>query len=206
MGDEPETELAGQHDVRQRILTAAESLFAEKGFDATSISDISEAAGAGRALIYYYYKNKRDLYFSVLRDGAERIYDAANDALEAKGPAILRLRRFMEQFRRLHVERPNLARIAMRSQTEGVRPTDLDSREHFELILGMLQKVVEEGIEQGEFRVVDPKKAVHMMMGMVHSLVILQMHGEADPDPDSDVDFALAVLARGISAERSPEE
>jgi AcrR family transcriptional regulator len=178
---------------------AAEPLFAEKGFDATSISDISEAADAGRALIYYYFKNKRDLYVSVLRDGADRIFDAAKDALEAEGPSILRLRIFIERFRQLHVERPNLARIAVREQTEGKMDKDLDGKKHMTRVLGMLQKVVEEGIERGEFRQVDPSKAVHMMMGMVHSLIVMQMHGDADPDPERDIDFALAVLARGIS-------
>ena len=80
MREEPETELNLKHDVRQRIMAAAEGLFGTKGYDATSISDISDAAGAGRALIYYYFTDKRQLYDSILRESGERIAANAEQA------------------------------------------------------------------------------------------------------------------------------
>jgi AcrR family transcriptional regulator len=52
-GDVPETKL--------RILRAAEKLFAEKGFDGARVDDIAEKAGVNKALIYYYFKSKRDI-------------------------------------------------------------------------------------------------------------------------------------------------
>ena len=51
--DSPENKL--------RILEAAEKLFAEKGFDGSRVDDIAEKAGVNKALIYYYFKSKRDV-------------------------------------------------------------------------------------------------------------------------------------------------
>ncbi|MEE3329913.1 MAG: TetR family transcriptional regulator [Myxococcota bacterium] len=51
---------------RQSILQAAESQFAENGFEATRLEDIAAAAGIRRASIVYYYKDKRALYDAVL--------------------------------------------------------------------------------------------------------------------------------------------
>lgn len=50
---------------RDRILREAEALFAEKGFDATSVSSVAEAAGVNKALVYYYFENKDDLLASL---------------------------------------------------------------------------------------------------------------------------------------------
>ena len=48
------------------ILGAAESLFARKGFERTTIKDIGAAAGVNPALIYYYYRDKTNLYHTIL--------------------------------------------------------------------------------------------------------------------------------------------
>ena len=49
---------------RQKILDAAERLFADQGFDATSVESIAAAAGVNKALIYYYFKDKWRRHFS----------------------------------------------------------------------------------------------------------------------------------------------
>ncbi|MCE5196281.1 MAG: TetR/AcrR family transcriptional regulator [Negativicutes bacterium] len=46
------------YEAKDRILQATQTLFAEKGFDATSISEISKKASVNKALIYYYFANK----------------------------------------------------------------------------------------------------------------------------------------------------
>lgn len=51
---------------RQSILLAAESQFAENGFEATRLKDIAAAVGIRRASIVYYYRDKRALYDAVL--------------------------------------------------------------------------------------------------------------------------------------------
>lgn len=50
---------------RDRILQEAERLFSEKGFDATSVSSVAQAAGVNKALVYYYFENKDDLLASL---------------------------------------------------------------------------------------------------------------------------------------------
>jgi AcrR family transcriptional regulator len=200
MPNESDIQPTAQHDVQQRIMEAAGQLFADKGFDATSISDITEAADVGRALIYYYFKDKRDLYDSILRNGGERIINIAEGAYAAEGTAFDRLRQFAAQFRQLHLDRPNLARIAMRSELEGSLVFDAHAEEHFNKVSPILERIVEEGVERGELRSVDPAKTVHMMMGMVHSLAVMQIQGVSDPCPEKDIDFAMSILASGISA------
>ena len=51
---------------RRAILDKAAELFAEEGFDRTSISQISAACGVSKALVYHYYNSKDDLLFDVI--------------------------------------------------------------------------------------------------------------------------------------------
>jgi len=46
---------------KERILDASIKLFSEKGFDATRVNEIAEAANVNKALIYYYFKSKEDI-------------------------------------------------------------------------------------------------------------------------------------------------
>lgn len=53
---------------RERILEAAERLFAERGFDRTSTARIAAAAGVPHGLIFYHFKTKMDLLLAVVRN------------------------------------------------------------------------------------------------------------------------------------------
>lgn len=55
-----------QADARDRILDAAEELFIQRGYDGVSINDVARGAGAAKGLIFYYFKNKEDLFDSVM--------------------------------------------------------------------------------------------------------------------------------------------
>ena len=63
------------YKTRDKILTAAEKIFSEKGFAGTSISMISREASVNKALIYYHFENKNDIIVSLIRN----IIDEVNE-------------------------------------------------------------------------------------------------------------------------------
>jgi len=58
---------AGVESAKERILTAAEELFAESGFDATPTSRIAERAGVPKGLVHYYFRRKPDLLTALVQ-------------------------------------------------------------------------------------------------------------------------------------------
>jgi AcrR family transcriptional regulator len=60
---------------RDRILAAAEQLFAERGFDRTSTARIAAAASVPHGLIFYYFKTKMELLLAVVRDRGGLVLD-----------------------------------------------------------------------------------------------------------------------------------
>lgn len=67
-----------EDSAKERILCAAEALFAESGFDATPTSRIAERAGVPKGLVHYYFRHKADLLTALVeRLPDERIEPAA---------------------------------------------------------------------------------------------------------------------------------
>src|SRR6476646_9612071 len=64
---------------RAAILDAAEKLFAEKGYDATSLSEVGAAAGVSRGTPGYFFGSKQELYDAVL----ERCFEEVRQAVRA---------------------------------------------------------------------------------------------------------------------------
>ena len=65
----PNTAQAG---TRERIVAAAVSLFAEQGFDATSVNEVVLRAGVAKGALYHHFASKDDLLYEVYRELVER--------------------------------------------------------------------------------------------------------------------------------------
>src|ERR1700735_4839102 len=73
-------------DTKTRILDAAEKLFGEKGFDGTSLRDITAEADVNLAAVNYHFQSKESLIEAVIMRAAGPINDKRLAMLEASGP------------------------------------------------------------------------------------------------------------------------
>jgi len=55
------------YKTKEKILGVAEQLFAEKGFNGTSVDKIAKTAGVNKGLIYYHFKDKKDIVVSIFK-------------------------------------------------------------------------------------------------------------------------------------------
>ena len=70
-------------DTKQRVLSAAQELFAAKGFSGTSLADISQRCGISDGLIIHHFQSKKNLYRQVLENLAEQYTQVLVGAKEA---------------------------------------------------------------------------------------------------------------------------
>ncbi|MBP7868472.1 MAG: TetR/AcrR family transcriptional regulator [Firmicutes bacterium] len=194
---------------KARLLAAAERLFAEQGYAATSIGDISESAGVNRALIYYYFKNKRDLYWAVIREGVEQM-SVVMAAAAVSGRSIReKLGAFVDGYYRLLLKRQDTVRIAFREITGSGEKLGLSIKGCFGENLAQLQAIIREGIASGELRPLDPEMTAHSVLGMINVFMTQQLVTERTFPPDLVVRHTLDLLCNGALGARSagqPEE
>lgn len=67
------------NDTKENILRVALDLFAERGYEAVSTSDIAGALGMTKAALYRHYKNKRDIFDSILARMEQLDAERANE-------------------------------------------------------------------------------------------------------------------------------
>lgn len=72
---------------RQQILAAAATVFAEKGFDRATISDIARAAGVSDGSIYNYFRGKQDLLIHLPHQFMQPPIEAVHAAITTEQPA-----------------------------------------------------------------------------------------------------------------------
>ena len=146
------------------IIESSMKLFADKGFNGTSMRDIAKAAGITLPTIYYYFGNKEDLYQSILQEVIEKFIEAtATAAVGVEGMREKLVAMGMAKHRFI-AENREMMLLYLRELS---RPTGEGSlSESLEKGLMMLEMVVREGIEKGELRQVDPKIAAWYLMGV----------------------------------------
>jgi AcrR family transcriptional regulator len=75
------------HERRRQLLDTAMEVFAAKGFHATSMNDVADAAGVTKPVLYQHFTSKRQLYLELLEDVGARLRELLADAAStAAGP------------------------------------------------------------------------------------------------------------------------
>jgi TetR/AcrR family transcriptional regulator len=83
---------AADHDLKRRaILDRSAELFAERGYTRTSMSEIAEACGSSKALLYHYYENKEQLLYDLLEAHFVKLEEAVQAADAPSAPPVQRL-------------------------------------------------------------------------------------------------------------------
>lgn len=73
---------ANKAQKKEAFLDSAEKLFAEKGFENTSIDEVAKRAGLTKRTLYQYFQSKEDLFYAVALKGARLLSKSAFDTLE----------------------------------------------------------------------------------------------------------------------------
>ncbi len=74
---------------REQILTAARSLFARNGFEATSMQDIFTASGLSTGAVYRYFRSREEIVEAIAQDALGTVHTVFDDMLAADPPAPL---------------------------------------------------------------------------------------------------------------------
>lgn len=150
----------------QGILEAAEILFAEKGFDAVSMSAIAKLANTSKPNIYHHFKNKNELYFAIMEAAVQRATDLL-DALE-DSPGTIRQR--LADFSAGQLENILLhdrsTQLILREAFSGISERGRDiAKQMVTKVFSRLVAMVQKGQNNGEFRDdIDPSLAAFMIV------------------------------------------
>jgi AcrR family transcriptional regulator len=98
-------------DKRERLLTAAAAVFAERDFHQVQVSDVAERAGVGKGTVYLYFPTKDDLHRAALEASLDGIRVEVEAAVSADAPVEVSLRQIVLAVLRFFWKRQHLLTV-----------------------------------------------------------------------------------------------
>ncbi len=153
---------------RGDILHTAVRLFATRGYHATSVQDLADALGYGKASLYHYVRSKDDILLAIHELFMRRLIDDATAVVREDARAADKLRRIIVNFVDLvgqHRAEATVVNEEMRELSPRSLKRVVAKRDEYER---MLTELVEQAKAAGELDVADERIAARAILGMVN--------------------------------------
>jgi AcrR family transcriptional regulator len=183
-------------NARERILTIAGQLFAERGFDGVSVADIAQGCSISTGLIYYHFKDKQTLYETSIREGLHLFEDAGLRALSGDAPATEKIRGFVAEYLALVERHADIMRMLIRGVSDLTGPAPRNLLMRSQAAIDRLEAVITDGIAEGSIRPLDPRLAALCLFALVNTPITARsLEGSIPGAPHLTADETASFLA-----------
>ncbi|MBI4588998.1 MAG: TetR/AcrR family transcriptional regulator [Candidatus Rokubacteria bacterium] len=185
---------------REKILEAALSVFAQKGYHRAIVDDIVRVSGTSKGAVYHHFPNKEALVLALVDEFASHLAAAAAEAIASRHGALKKvegaLRAALETFARHR----QLARILV-LEAVSLGPTyEAKRAEVHRLFADLIKGYLDEAVSEGSIPPLNTEVATLAWLGAVNEIVIQWLHS-GTPDLLTEALPALTrLLLRSIEA------
>src|SRR5262244_1020495 len=190
-------------DTRARIMDTAETLFRRLGFAKTAVADIAAELDMSPANVYRFFPSKNAIVEAICRRCLAEVENNAWAVVRAKGPAGQRIERLILEILRYHKENflteqrvNDLVVAAIELSWDAIRA-------HKDVMRTVVEVIVRDGIEAGEFEPVEPRETAELILRSVlcftHPVVLGQCIEEGE-DVEAQARASVRFVLRAITS------
>jgi len=192
-------------------LTAALDLFVEKGYAATRVEEVARRAGVSKGTLFLYFASKEELFKAVVRENLSLRFPQWSMLLDQfPGTSAELLRYAMGQWwslvgdtkasgisKLMMSEASNFPELAAFYQSEVIEPGN-----------ALIRRILQRGVERGEFRPLDLQYGVHTVLAPMLYLVVWKHSfgaciAQGSPlVPEAYLNAQIDILLHGLSVSR----
>jgi AcrR family transcriptional regulator len=154
-------------DTKVSILRSAAKLFAQNGFDATSVREIAKNSGVNIAMIYYYFQTKEGLYQEILEDACRALSLSLADCIDRKRDPEENIYCFIKTYINFLQNHKTLHLIFLRETISQTKLMKIIVKKYGLKIFGLVHGIIEEGVEKGVFREQDTTLSTINLFSMI---------------------------------------
>ncbi|HEY2316077.1 MAG TPA: TetR/AcrR family transcriptional regulator [Streptosporangiaceae bacterium] len=186
----------------ESLLAVAVAVFNERGYDGTSMEDLSRRLGISKSSIYYHVDSKEDLLALALGRALDSLFCVADEVKAGEEHAIVRLERLVRGSVQVLADRLPYVTLLLRARgNTSTERAALARRREFDQIVADL---VAEAEQDGDIRPdVDPAITARLLFGMVNSLVEWYQPGRRATSASELADAVCAVAFDGLRIRRT---
>jgi TetR/AcrR family transcriptional regulator, fatty acid metabolism regulator protein len=172
VGRKPMAKNNHKEHTRERIINSAKTLFAEQGYQKTTIVDISKRAGLSEAALYDYFQGKEDLLLTIPDLWvSELVRDLEEQLFGVKG-AVNKLRKYLWWYMRRVEQSPLDAKIVYLFLKTNANFLNTEVYSNVKNFYAYLVEILEEGRKSGEMKPdLNPRAARDIFVGTMDHII-----------------------------------
>ena len=156
---------------KQLIITNAIKLFSKKGYAGASMDELSKMCNLNKAMVFYYFKNKKGLYEAVMQEILEEIYHTVIEENKLHDNPIAELEGFIKTYASFACSHPYLPALLLKelSDSGAVIPEVLFAS--MRKLFALFSDILKRGEDAGYFKDVVPMILYFMVLGTLNLMV-----------------------------------
>ncbi len=188
-------------NTQQEILAAAQLLFARQGYDSATMEQIAREAGLTKGAVYYFFKNKAELFCRIVDEGISYIEKQCASILEAARSSREIAEDVISFYVNISYDNASLFLILF-----GSRSADPAVRKMFDerirRLLECIRNIFQAGMDDGLLRPADADVLSRVFAGSIYGLLALP----DSPDRADAVELMRMMLEQGVYAVKKEEK
>jgi AcrR family transcriptional regulator len=163
---------------RKHILDVATRVFSKKGFAGTQVDEVADRAGLGKGTVYRYFKDKKELFFSVVDRGMEDLKNSVLEEMAKEEKPLDKIKKAIETYLSYFEKNSNLISILIHEQSEFQKRIQKRYFDRYYEHINRMEEVFHQGIANGKIKKIDVKGAIGILTNMLNGLVYMwQLEG-----------------------------
>lgn len=179
---------------REKLFRAAESVFAERGFERSAIADIASRAEVALGTFYVYFPDKKAVFIELVDELGDRLRTKQRDAVAGAKTRLDVERAGLRSFFDFVAQHPGLYRVVR--EAEFADPPTY--RRYYERIAQGYAAGLKKAMDEGELRELDPECLAYCLMGMADFLGMRWLVWQQTDDVDHMVEQAMSFIRHGV--------
>ena len=185
---------------KEQILDMSFSLFLEKGYDNTSISDILSKLDIARGTLYYHFESKEAIMDAIIERTAKKIVEEAKGIVLQKGLSVhekIFLLFYESSMRRLS---GGELMIDYLNQPQNALFHEKSNRAFIQKISPILGDIISEGVKEGIFDNAFPYESAELILAMIMGFMDVPYENTDANDPERRMESLLYNMERMLGA------
>ena len=162
---------------KRKIFDTSMKLFADKGYDATSVEEITAVVGVAKGTLYYHFSSKEEIFNFLIEEGMKLLQNSIDIKTSKLSNYIDKLKAIVLIQIKIVVKYEDLITILL-SQFYGKEARNQKCQNHVYEYISKIEQIVKEGIDQNEIKQGNPKVIASEIYGLIGSTLVYKLRNE----------------------------
>lgn len=193
--------LTKDEKIKEEIISSAQKLFIQFGIAKTTMEDIAKTNGKGKSTLYYYFKNKEEIFTAVLDKEINEIAAEINLQIDSVDSATDKLKAYIITTSLAISKKINLYHVIKGEIKDYWKIVGETKEKYNRLERKKLSEIISLGVKNKEFKTIDEENfgiLSYVLVTTIGSLAEDLLFGTESPDLISSADTFVDLIVNGI--------